>query len=304
MHKKILNPLIILSFITFFVWGMIVGVVLYIYNSPIQEQEQETPDRYLQSQESVEVQSKSQATEENAVKKETATELLPIESVLFEYIEVVDSCGSDFSGDCLNVRSGPGEDFEVVSRLREGVVLKVGGEVRRYGEKWYKIVFDEWIRYPNRITSDWYIKAEYVRILKDEGILTLGDQPKKETNKKIVVNQTEQTLRAYENGDLFMEEIISTGIELTPTPYGTFTIFRKTPTRYMQGPLPGISNRHWDLPGVPWNLYFTQGGAVIHGTYWHNDFGQRASNGCVNIHPEKARELYNWADIGTTVIIE
>ena len=102
-----------------------------------------------------------------------------------------------------------------------------------------------------------------------------------------------------------MDVDISTGLALTPTPRGTFTIFKKTPSRYMQGPLPNLSDQQrYDLPGVPWNLYFTQGGAVIHGAYWHDSFGARYSHGCVNLSPDNARKLYEWADLGTTVIVK
>ncbi len=102
-----------------------------------------------------------------------------------------------------------------------------------------------------------------------------------------------------------METDISTGLELTPTPRGIFTVFKKTPSRYMQGPLPNlIDQQYYDLPGVPWNLYFTDGGAVIHGAYWHNSFGNRYSHGCVNLPTEKARDLYNWTPLGTKVTVK
>ena len=80
-------------------------------------------------------------------------------------------------------------------------------------------------------------------------------------------------------------------------------VYRKTPSRYMQGPLPNISSKYYDLPGVPWNLYFTREGAVIHGTYWHEKFGQPWSNGCVNVPYREAEALYHWAPLGTTVTV-
>ncbi|NTV44507.1 MAG: L,D-transpeptidase family protein [Candidatus Yonathbacteria bacterium] len=232
-------------------------------------------------------------------------EILPVKKVLFEYIEVTDGCGLHFEGECLLVRSGPGSDYPVVSRLRSGIVLKISGKVEREGRVWYKIVFDEWVRYPERITGDWYVAADYVRILLDEGILTSDtvDKTIPPPDKRIIVNRTTQTLSAYEGDTLFMEEKISTGLELTPTPAGTFSIFRKTPSRYMQGPIPNVSDQYYDLPGVPWNLYFTHGGAVIHGAYWHDSFGVRYSHGCVNLPLDKARVLYAWADLGTRVTV-
>lgn len=229
--------------------------------------------------------------------------ILPIEPVLFQYIEVIGGCGPYFTNECLNARSGPGTNFPIIARLRNGMVLKVGGVVDRDGEQWYKISFEEWLRYPERIIDDWYVSAKYVRALMDEGVRTTKPENADPGNKRIVVNRSKQMLYAYEGDTLFMEEKISTGVELTPTPRGTFTIFKKTPSRYMQGPIPGISDKYWDLPGVPWNLYFTHQGAIIHGTYWHDRFGSKSSNGCVNIAPLQAEKLYKWAEIGTKVTV-
>ncbi len=229
--------------------------------------------------------------------------ILPIEKVLFEYVEVIDGCGPYFQGECLNARTGPGGEYPVTAKLRNGVVLKVGGKVERDGETWYKIIFDERIRYPERVVGDWYVAAPYVRVLLDEGERNLLERVLSGDSKRIIVDRSEQMLYAYDGDELFMEEHISTGLELTPTPRGNFTIYKKTPSRYMQGPIPGISTKFFDLPGVPWNLYFTHQGAVIHGTYWHENFGKPSSNGCVNVRPAQAEKLYKWADVGTRVTV-
>lgn len=237
---------------------------------------------------------------------ETEEEVLPVQKVLFEYIEVVGGCGPHFDGECLNVRSGPGIEYDVVRQLRNHIVLKVGGKVERATSTWYKIVFDEWLRYPDRLSSaDWYVHADYVEVLLDEGDRTIEEHGTATTTKWIVVDRSDQTLYAYEGEELFMHATISTGLELTPTPRGEFTIFKKTPSRYMQGPLPNLADQQvYDLPGVPWNLYFTHGGAVIHGAYWHNSFGSQYSHGCVNLLPSDARKLYNWATLGTKVTVK
>ena len=203
----------------------------------------------------------------SATSTETEEIILPVEKVLFEYVEVVGSCNANFVGDCLNVRSGPGTEFPAVTQLRNGVVLKVDGKVEHEEQTWYKIVFDEWLRYPERVKSDWYVSAEFVKIVLDEGDKTVWDHGKASTTKEIIVYRSEQTLYAYDQGKFFMSLPISTGLELTPTPRGTFTIFKKTPSRYMQGPIPNIAEQYYDMPGVPWNLYFTHSGAVIHGAY-------------------------------------
>jgi len=260
----------------------------------------EEPKKYLKSEEVVVLSGPQGPSEEPA--KELL--ILPVEDVLFEYVEVADSCNPSFEGDCLNVRSGPGEEYDVVTRLRNGVVLRIDGKVQRVDRAWYRVIFDEKIRYPERVKGDWYIASEYVRILYDEGEKNIWENENSTTTKRVIVNRSEQMLYAYEGNDLFMKTAISTGIELTPTPRGSFTIYKKTPSRYMQGPLPGISDKYYDLPGVPWNLYFTYQGAVIHGTYWHNNFGKPASNGCVNLPPNMAEQLYKWAEVGMQVVVQ
>lgn len=247
--------------------------------------------RYLQKEEAI------------LIKSEEKIEVLPIKPVLFEYVEVTDGCGPYFESPCLNARSGPGQDYDIVLRLRNGIVLNVGGMVERDGIKWYKIKFDEHIRYPERVKGDFYVAAEYVRVLLDEGDRNLADGEIASSTKRILIDRSEQMLYAYDGNELFMQTKISTGLELTPTPRGIFTIFKKTPSRYMQGPLPGISDQYYDLPGVPWNLYFTEQGGAIHGAYWHDKFGQPWSHGCVNLPLPEAKKIYTWADIGTSVLV-
>lgn len=222
------------------------------------------------------------------------------------YIEVIDSCDHDYGGAvCLNVRSGPGTEYPVVERLRNDIVLKVEDAIEGEERGWYKVVFDEVLHYPERVEGDWYVAAPYVRVLTDEGTKTEWEDGAEETDRRIIVDRSEQMLYAYDGETLFLETEISTGVELSPTPAGTFTVFKKMPSRYMQGPLEGIpGSDYYDLPGVPWNLYFTEGGAVIHGAYWHENFGNRHSHGCVNLKPEVAKRLYDWTPLGTTVVVQ
>ncbi len=232
----------------------------------------------------------------------------PVETVpLFHYIEIIGGCNWAWSGTCVNMRSGPGTEYPVVLRLRPGIVLKVEADTTPGdGHDWYKVVFDKELRYPERVHGDWYIAAdpESVRPFEDPGESNLKPDAPITTNKRIVVDLSKEMLYAYDGTDLFMEESISTGVDLDPTPVGTFSIYKKTPSRYMQGPLPGVSDQYYDLPGVPWDLYFTLGGAVLHGAYWHNDFGEPRSHGCVNQTPENAKKLYEWADLGTPVTVQ
>ncbi len=224
---------------------------------------------------------------------------------LFDYIEIVDSCGHAYDTPCVNMRKGPGIQYGVVEKLRTGVVLPVSKIVTVDNKDWYKIKIETSVGFPERVTSEWYVASgDYVKLFKDEGIITSKPKDQATSTKRIIVDRSEQTLYAFDDKELIMKLKVSTGLHDTPTPRGKFTIFKKTPSRYMQGPLPGVSEQYYDLPGVPWDLYFTNEGAVIHGAYWHNSFGKEWSHGCVNLSPDDSKKLYYWADFGIPVIVQ
>lgn len=222
-----------------------------------------------------------------------------------DYMEVVGGCGPGYEGTCVLAHTRPDHAAPVAASLRTGMVLKVAHTLEQEDGMWYEVEFDSWIRYPGRVSAKWYVAAtSSLRLSKETGEENLVGEPVTPPTKRIVVDRSEQRLTAYNGDEVVLETAVSTGLTLTPTPRGTFTVYRKTPARYMQGPLPGISDQYYDLPGVPWNLYFTLQGGVVHGAYWHDKFGTPWSHGCVNLAPEDARFLYHWANIGTAVIIQ
>ncbi|MEJ5199253.1 MAG: L,D-transpeptidase, partial [Anaerolineae bacterium] len=79
------------------------------------------------------------------------------------------------------------------------------------------------------------------------------------------------------------------------TPVGRFAIRTKIRSQRMVGP-------GYNLPNVPWVMYFA-GANALHGTYWHNNFGRPMSHGCINLRIPDAQWLYNWASIGTPVVV-
>ena len=44
---------------------------------------------------------------------------------------------------------------------------------------------------------------------------------------------------------------------------------------------------------MPWSIFYS-GNFAIHGTNATSKLGRPASAGCVRLHPENARQLYNW----------
>ncbi|MFQ5613368.1 MAG: L,D-transpeptidase family protein [Anaerolineae bacterium] len=105
--------------------------------------------------------------------------------------------------------------------------------------------------------------------------------------KWIEVNVTTQQVTAWE-GDLpVMNYVASTGLPNTPTVLGEYRIYVKLTSTRMAGP-------GYDLPNVPHTMYFHQGYA-LHGAYWHNNFGNPMSHGCVNLPLDSAEALFEWA---------
>lgn len=237
-----------------------------------------------------------------AVTYDTRETLVIRTSGKYKYIEITRSCGHDFVGLCIPVYSGPGVEYRKVSKLRNGIVLKVKSVEGGNGQIWYKIYFDEWLRHPERVEEDWYVPAVAGNIVTDDGEI-LRSATTSLTNKRIVVDLSDHMLYAYDGDKEFMATKISNGTQSAPTPLGNFTVYKKTPSRYMQGPIPGVNDSPFDLPGVPWNLYFTEDGAVIHGSYWHERYGTAQSSGCINLPPELAKILYVWTEVGTSVQI-
>lgn len=113
--------------------------------------------------------------------------------------------------------------------------------------------------------------------------------------KWIEVDLGRQRLVAYAGDRPLLSTVVSTGKPSTPTVQGRFTIRAKLRSQRMVGP-------EYNLPNVPWVMYFHETYA-LHGTYWHNEFGRPVSHGCVNMHIPDAQWLYNWASVGTPVVI-
>lgn len=110
--------------------------------------------------------------------------------------------------------------------------------------------------------------------------------------KWIEVSLKEQRLRAWEGNKIVMEFPISSGL-WSPTPTGTYYIWYKTRNQRMSGGSKELGT-YYNLPNVPNNMFFYKGYA-IHGAYWHNNFGQRMSHGCVNAPLAQVAQLFEWA---------
>jgi lipoprotein-anchoring transpeptidase ErfK/SrfK len=103
---------------------------------------------------------------------------------------------------------------------------------------------------------------------------------------------------AYEGQTPVYSSKISSGTDKYPTVLGTYRVYAKYKSTKMEG---GTGADYYYIPNVPYTLYFYSGYA-LHGAFWHNNFGQPMSHGCVNLPVDVAQWMFDWAPIGTMVI--
>lgn len=111
----------------------------------------------------------------------------------------------------------------------------------------------------------------------------------------IEIDLSRQRLIAWEGNRAVYAVIVSTGKASTPTRLGTFAVQTKYQSTRMSGP-------GYDVPDVPYTMYY-DGGMAIHGAYWHNRFGTPVSHGCTNVAVNHAKWLFEWASVGTPVVV-
>ena len=107
------------------------------------------------------------------------------------------------------------------------------------------------------------------------------------------INVSMQTLTAYEGEEPVYVAPISSGEKKYPTRYGIFRVWAKKAISDMTSGM-GASEKY-SVDDVPWAMFFFLGQA-LHGAYWHTDFGNRRSHGCVNLTPIDAKWIYDWME--------
>lgn len=111
--------------------------------------------------------------------------------------------------------------------------------------------------------------------------------------KWIEVDLSDQMVVAYENGVPVRAFVISSGLPQWPTVEGTFRIWAKTAAQTMSGGS-RVAGDYYSLPNVQWVSYFYEDYG-LHGAYWHSNFGQPMSHGCVNMTNDDAEWLFFWS---------
>ena len=197
----------------------------------------------------------------------------------------------------VNVRRGPGTGYEAIGKLTSGAETTVTG----WHNDWWRI---------NHEGEAGYIFGELVTAF-DAGEVpeipitdlpgpTLSNPlfepaPTWAINEErwIDVDLSEQRGTAYEGQVPVQSYLVSTGLPATPTIEGQFRIWVKFRYDDMEG-------EDYFLEDVPWVMYFYQGYG-FHGVWWHANWGNPMSHGCVNQPNEMAEWLFDFAEVGTLV---
>jgi hypothetical protein len=176
-------------------------------------------------------------------------------------------------------------------RLYDSQILWVDSlRVDEAGKIWYRV--NE--RYGNPGDMLW-APSEAFRPLTLDELTPINPEVE---DKRIVVHVRweEQYLSCFEANTEVYYCRISSGVSSGSTPLSAvgspgFPIWRKLYSLHMSG---GTNAEGWDLPGIGWTSLFHGEGVAIHSTFWHNNFGEPMSHGCVNCAPEDAKWIFRW----------
>lgn len=136
--------------------------------------------------------------------------------------------------------------------------------------------------------------------IKQEAFKTINAQA---YDKWLAIDVTGKRMVAYEKTNLARTFLVSAGAPGTPTTLGVHKIYSKIRKQDMRGP--NTDGTRYFQANVEWVNYFL-GGEAIHGNYWRpaHYFGNiNSSHGCVGITNSDAEWVYNWAPLGTPVIV-
>jgi hypothetical protein len=158
--------------------------------------------------------------------------------------------------------------------------------VEAEGYQWYMIGINQWV---NRLELRQFVPNP----TPPEGV---------ENGRWIEINLYEQTIAAYENGQLVFATLGATGVEPYYTRPGLFQIYEKKETETMQGGFEADRSDYYHLADVPWTMYYDDARA-LHGAYWRAAFGYEQSHGCVNLSIADSRWLFEWAREGDWVYV-
>jgi hypothetical protein len=115
---------------------------------------------------------------------------------------------------------------------------------------------------------------------------------------------TPQNLKAMQGDELVLKDLVTAGLQGTTKP-GFYRILRRVYNETMDSRTVPNSQDTYLLKDVMFTQYFTGDGAAIHYNWWGppRGFGNPGSHGCLGMRWDGSKFLWDWANIGTPIVI-
>jgi lipoprotein-anchoring transpeptidase ErfK/SrfK len=208
----------------------------------------------------------------------------------------------------IELRSGPGLQHAGRYQVDKGEIVKVlavaeGCVAPGCADGWHRVLHG---------TAIGYLP---VAALAYTGLA--GRQIATQYARVIVVSLARQQMEVYQHRRLIQITPVTTGKPATPTPIGTFKMFKKlSPYVFRSRHRPGHPEYYEPSP-VNYAMKFTARGHYLHDAPWRPDgaygYGtndnhldsdiriREGSHGCVNIPLEATKKLWAWIKLGDVV---
>jgi lipoprotein-anchoring transpeptidase ErfK/SrfK len=206
------------------------------------------------------------------------------------------------AGQDMNLRSEPNRSKPPVGALKAGTPVQVvrwvtGEEIEPANDTWAELA------------DGTYVFSTSLRRAPVQATPALpADAPT--GGRWIDVNLTEQVATAYDGREAVKSVLVSTGRPGWDTPVGTFPVLRRKEKDTMDGATlagqgPNGAGATYKVENVRWVQYFTSDGAAIHENYWRRPatFGMPGSHGCIGMTPSDAAWFWDFATVGTPVVV-
>lgn len=182
----------------------------------------------------------------------------------------------------------PTEVNDPLSAVPEGRIFRVDGPQRGYR----LLVWDP------RANEHVYIGAEAVGPVDPPFWSAFADD-----GRWIDVNLSlPQQLRAMQGDEEAFRDLVTAGIQGRTSP-GFYRIIRRVANETMDSRTVPDATRQYLLKDVLYTQYFLNDGSAIHYNWWASTWGYPGSQGCLGMRLAGAKYMWDWANIGTPVVI-
>jgi lipoprotein-anchoring transpeptidase ErfK/SrfK len=206
----------------------------------------------------------------------TATQVVQQLNVPARLVGSANFYAEPVSDDSVWLRSGS-HNFPVV----------VEAQVKGDGSPWYRLDTGE------------YVSGDQIRLP--------GTPTARFSGKWIDANLTDPTVvTAYEGDRPVASTLAIRGVSAWQTPVGTYHIWRRVANETMSSDGLGIPRNApggYYVENVLFTQYFSPDGAALHYNYWSSMWGYPGSHGCLGMNYDDAAWFWNWAEVGTPVVV-